>query len=431
MRIIEWLGLFGSGFMEKKETIWSFSYFALLIMNFVGGMGQMVGGTILPLYARDLGVTAGTVGIIVGAFAISALAIRPFAGPAMDSFPKKPLLLGSFLIMCITTLLYPLATNVVLLFLVRFFYGLGLGCTGPLGLAMVAELVPMSRLASGISIYALSYSVSQAIGPAFGLWCKDAVGYNPTFLLSGALIGVSCILIALMKFPERDNRPPFQLKLDRMVSKEALIPTAIVFLMAISFTCTGAFMAIYGDLRGISEIGLYFTVYAVCLLATRPVFGRIADTKGVSTVLIPAILAFALSYILVGFADDLPLFLVAAAIAACGYGVASPLVQSVMVKVVPDERRGAGSNTMYFGIDAANLVGPVIGGFVIELLIPISGSEVAAYSNMWFVMLIPIALALVFYLMTRERLQRLQEATRKADLVAKSQNKKQSSDLDD
>ena len=408
---------------KQLESIWSFSYVALLIVNFLGGMGQMVGSTIIPLYARDLGIAATTVGFIAGAFAITALLARPFAGPAIDSFPKKPLFLFSAGIMAISFPLYPLATTPEAMLAIRLLSGLGNGCMGPLGLAIVSELVPMSRLSSGISIYALSFSVAQAIGPAFGIWCKDVFGYTATFVSSGAFVAFSCVLIAFMKLPNRPDRPPFQLRLDRIFAKQAFIPTAIVFLLAIAFSCTGAFMAIYGELRGVAEIGMYFTVYAVCLTATRPLFGRLADEHGTTVVIVPAICCFAASYIIVSFADGLPGFLIAAVVAACGYGVASPLAQAIMVKVVPETLRGAGGNTIYTGIDAANLVGPTLGGFAVETLLPIAGSEAAAYSQMWLIMLIPIAAALVLYITQRTHLRELQTAVKTSDIKEHSNAK--------
>ncbi|MBR2834802.1 MAG: hypothetical protein IKE43_03695 [Coriobacteriales bacterium] len=57
--------------------------------QFFNSFGQATAGTVLPLFARDLGATTSVIGFVAGAFAITALAIRPFAGPAFDSFSKN------------------------------------------------------------------------------------------------------------------------------------------------------------------------------------------------------------------------------------------------------------------------------------------------------------------------------------------------------
>ena len=384
--------------MTGKDTIWTRDYVALLAMNFFNGMGQMLTNTLLPLYARDLGIAAAAVGFIAGSFGITALGLRPIAGPAYDSFPKKPLLILSYVIMTVSTLAYPLASTAEALLVLRMVNGIGIGCTGPLALAIASSAIPKGRLASGISIYMLTFSVAQAVGPAFGLWCKDVAGFHTTFFLAGGFLVVGCLLACMVDAHEPDEHPPYRIHPNRMFAKDAIWPTCIIFMLSTANSCTGTFMAIYGGLRDVAEIGLFFVVYALALTATRPLFGRIADTKGTTVVLVPAMLCFALSYLIVSFSDSLPMFLLAAVVAACGYGVAFPLVQTLMVHLVPNSQLGAGSNTIYAGVDLANLCGPVIGGSAIELLMPIVGSEVNAYANMWLVMIVFIVGALVTYL---------------------------------
>ena len=77
----------------------------------------------------------------------------------------------------------------------------------------------------------------------------------------------------------------------------------------------------------------------------------------------------------------------------CGYGAITPVMQSLVFKCVPRKFRGAGSNTTYFGQDFGYLIGSYIGGFAIDLIAHSTGSELIGYSNMWLVMLVPLAIA--------------------------------------
>jgi MFS family permease len=110
-------------------------------------------------------------------------------------------------------------------------------------------------------------------------------------------------------------------------------------------------------------------------------------------------LFFAASYVALSRAQDLTGLLIAAVLGSAGFGCCAPLLQTLGLSSVPPERRGAASNTMFTGLDVGMLLGPVVGGNAIELMMPILGSEIAAYSQMWIVMLIPAAgtLALVLY----------------------------------
>jgi len=66
------------------------------------------------------------------------------------------------------------------------------------------------------------------------------------------------------------------------------------------------------------------------------------------------------------------------------------------MKLVPKEKRGAGSSTNYIGQDLGNLVGPVIAGSVVQSL---------GYSAMWRIMIIPVAMAAVLVIVFRRKIQ--------------------------
>lgn len=402
----------------KPESIWSPTFAALLIANFFNAMGQATAGAVLPLFARDLGAATSVVGFVAGAFAITALAVRPFAGPAFDSYPKKRILLAAQGVIGTSMLLYSVAGSVPAVLATRLLHGVGMGCAAPVALSIVSQTLPSSRLNSGISIYALSQAAAQAVGPAFGIWLARTVGFSPVFSITAASIAMSLILVALLvkEPPEPEGgRPPYRLELRRAFAVRALGPTCVLMLFTMSFSCIGSFMAIYGDLRGVEQIGLYFTVYAVCLFVTRPLFGGLSDRVGTTRILVPSAVCFAASFVLISRAADLPGFLVAAVVAACGFGVSTPLIQATVFRCVPRTARGSASNTSFVGLDVGSIAGAYLGGVVIEALEPVLGSEVAAYSAMWIVMIAPIVAGVVLFLAIRGRIAAYAQEAQAAD----------------
>lgn len=382
------------GAAKKEATIWSFPFVALMATNFFQSMAAFMANTTLPVYIDYLGATASVVGVVISAFAITALLIRPFAGPAFDSFPKKRLLLIAQAIIGVSLFLYGIADSVPFLFAIRLLHGIGIGCSGPLAMSLVSEFLPPTRFASGISIYALAQSFAQVIGPAVGLWLVDAVGFSPAYFLASACVLVAMVGVFFLKEPDR-ARPPYQLKLGRMFAREAVPKAFVLMLLAVSFACMTSYLVLYGNLRGIDGIGIYFTVYALCLLGTRPLFGRMADNFGAERVLLVGIVCFAISYVLLFTTQDFARLMVVAVFGSAGFGACAPLVQSLALSSVPLERRGAASNTAFTGLDCGMLLGPVIGGNVIELLASTAGSLVQAYATMWLVMLVPIVIAFI------------------------------------
>ena len=376
-----------------KETIWSVTFAILLMANFFQSMAAFTANTTLPLYIDSLGAGAGTVGVVIGAFAITALFVRPFAGPAFDSYSRKKLLMCAQGVITISFVLYGFIGSVPALFAVRLLHGLGIGCAGPLAMSLLSEYLPPSKFASGISIYTLSQSMAQVIGPATGLWLVNALGFQRTYLIAAGLLFASMASISRVKEIDRE-RPPYQLRLNRMFAREAVSAAVVLALFATAFGGTTSYLVLYGTKLGVSNLGAYFMVYALCLLATRPLFGNLADRFGTQRILIPGTVCFAVSYVMLAHVHGFASLLAVAVVASAGFGACVPLVQSMGMASVEPERRGAASNTVYTGLDVGCLLGPAVAGASIELLEPICGSLLSAYAHMWYVMLVPQAIAL-------------------------------------
>ena len=381
-----------------RETIWSFPYVVLMIVNFFQSMAAFMANTTIPVFADHLGASTALVGVCVSSFAATALLIRPFAGPAFDSFSRKRLLLIAQAIICASLALYGIVNSLPALVAVRLLHGIGIGCSGPLAMSLVSEFLPASRFASGISIYTLAQSFAQVIGPAVGLWLVDTLGFSHAYFLAASCLLVAMCGIFIVKEPER-NRLPYEFKVSRMFAREALDKALALMLLATSFSCTASYLVLYGNLLGVEGVGLYFTVYAACLIVTRPVLGNLADHFGAPRVLVAGVLFFAASYLALSGAHDMTGLLIAAVLGSAGFGCCAPLMQTLGLSSVPPERRGAASNTVFTGLDLGMLLGPVLGGSAIEAMVPPFGSQLAAYAHMWIVMLVPAAgcFAIVLY----------------------------------
>lgn len=381
--------------ITRKETIWSLPFVVLMFVNFSQHVAMYMSNTIIPLYLDQLGAAASIIGICVGSFAVTAILIRPFSGPAFDSFPRKRLILIAQAISSLSVFVYGFVDNVGLFIAVRLVHGIGMGCVGPLCLTLVSSYLPLSKIASGISIYALAQSLAQVVGPAVGLYLYDIVGPTNTFVLSACLIVIALLAVAIIK-EKPYNRMPYQLRLGRMFAREALEESIVLMLLVASFVTINAYLVLYSQSLGVEGISIYFVIYALCLVATRPLFGKLADRFGTAKIVLVGVVIFGIAFALIGRAHTLEDFIIAAVVNSLGFGASSPLIQSLALAKTPIERRGATSNTTYTGCDFGNLLGPALAGITIELLSPMTGSLSQAYSVMWFVMIIPVAVSLVF-----------------------------------
>ena len=201
---------------------------------------------------------------------------------------------------------------------------------------------------------------STAVGPTIGLKLVDTIGYNATFFICAALLLLAFMLSLRLKADTPDRTERFKISLNKIIAPEVLLPTVVIFFLAFAQSGINSFIAIFGELNSVKEIGLYFTASAICMIFIRPISGKIADKYGHDKSVIPGLILFIAALILISFSNSLLMFILAGALTAFGYGSSQPIIQTMIMQLVPKERRGAAGNTNFIGIDCAFLIGPTV-----------------------------------------------------------------------
>jgi MFS family permease len=354
---------------------------------------QMV-NTLIAKYSDYLGATATIVGVVSSLFALTALVLKIFSGPAIDAFNRKIVLIVAILIIAVSFFGFSVSANVSMLFFFRLLQGCGQAFTATCCLALAADSLPADKFGAGIGTFTLAQAACQAIGPGIGLALSQEIGYHFAFAVAGGCTLCAVFVAMLIKTPHRQSHP-FKLSLQNIAAKEAVLPASLLFFLQLSFCNINAFLVIFASDRGVENIGLFFTVYAVTMLFAPVTIGKIADRFGAVKAVFPSTCLFALSFLIISFSCSLPMFLLAAVASAFGYGAAQPAVQTLCMKSVPESRRGAASGTSYIGQDLGNLLGPIIAGTVAEHL---------GYMVMWQTMIIPVLLTIALLLLFRIRI---------------------------
>jgi MFS family permease len=389
-----------------SRSIWSRGFVYIFVINLAINMAQFMTMTLVPKLAVALGASSVTVGVVSGMFAVTALSVRPVVGPATLRLRKNHLLAGTVGIILLAFVLYSVADDVPVLMAARLLHGAGMGFLAPVMLALASENLPERRMASGIGIFSLGQAVATAAGPSIGLALLSVAGYRRTFLVGAALMAVTLVMALRVRSEPREGRPRWQFSRSTFVAREALVPAIVMFFLAGAYSGVNAFIVLYGESVGVGGIGLFFTAYAVCVLVSRPVAGRIADRYGLSMVIIPGMLIFGAAFVAVSYARSLTDFVVAGAISAFGYGICQPAIQTLSLMSVDRLRRGVAGNTNYMGVDLGYLLMPVAAGWVVSL-VEGQGAPIAdAYSVMYRVMVVPVLVGLLVFLIFGRKVAR-------------------------
>lgn len=380
---------------EEPDKIFNITFISVFVANMLLQLGQQMMNTLVAKYADTLGATAALVGFVVGIFAFSSLIFKVVAAPAIDTFNKKYILMGAVLIMAVSYGGYSFSYNIYMLMFFRMLQGVGQAFTITCCLALASEALPASRLGTGLAYFSLAQAVCQAIGPTVGLYLSNTFGFRTAFIVGAVIMLAAAFAAARIKIPFKKVKK-FRITLESVIAKEAVVPAVIMFFLMLTYSNINSFLVIYAGEKGCgANIGFFFTVYALTLLFTRPVVGRLADKFGLSKMFLPAMCCFALAFFLISCAGTLPALLFAAFVSAFGYGACYPLVQTLCMKCVPGEKRGAASSTNYIGSDFGQMLGPSMAGMIADHL---------GYTVMWRIMILPIFMAMAMVVIFRKKI---------------------------
>jgi len=282
----------------------------------------------------------------------------------------------------------------------RLLHGCALAFGNACCLAMVADMLPKDKYSAGLGYYSLAQVICVALGPSIGLELVDLVGFTATYAIAASTTLLAAFLAILLKFNFTQTR---QLKITfhNIIAKEALLPSSFHLLMVFGSSGTGAFLYLFAREQGITgNIGLYFTVSAITMLVTRPLVGKMTDRFGLVKVSIPAVLCSALALVIISQSTTLIGLLCGAFVAAFGQGAFVPAIQALTMKSVPSERRGAASTTTFIAQDLGSMVGPIIGGLIVQHF---------GYLPLYRVMMIPFFMGGILLYLFRSTILRIEK----------------------
>lgn len=305
---------------------------------------------ILPVFVvQELHGAKSQVGMIMGAFAVSAVLARPSSGRIVDVWSRKAgLSLGAF-IYCIAPALYTQAGSVAMMFGLRFFHGIGIAIYTTAGSVMAADLCPPARRAEGMGYYGMSMNLAMAFGPALGAFLVGQIGFSGLFWLSSGLSLVSLLLVQVIK--EKIHDRPHDYQRPPLFSKAALFPGFVAMCMTMTFGAVVSFLPLFVQAHDLGNPGLFFTVYAIVVVASRPVAGRLADRFGRAPVIVPGMACIVIAMIILAYTTSQWGLLWSAALQGLGFGCVHPAVMALVVDRSTQHDRGPALATLMGAFD--------------------------------------------------------------------------------
>jgi MFS family permease len=335
------------------DTLFTRDFLLLCMSSFLFSSSMFLLFAILPLFVvQELKGAQSQVGLIMGAFAVSSVLSRPGSGRLVDLWSRKTGLSLGALIYCIAPALYTQAGSVAVMLGLRFFHGIGIAAYTTSGSVMVADLCPSTRRGEGMGYYGMSMNLAMTIGPALGAALVNVIGFNSLFWLSASLAFASLLLVQFVREPQRPHthghvgtrRPP-------LFSRAALFPGFIAMCMTMTFGTVVSFLPLFVRDHGLGNPGLFFTVYAIVVVASRPFAGQWSDRFGRMPVIIPGMVLLAVAMTSLAYATTQWGLLSSAVLQGLGFGCVHPSIMAWVVDRSTAHDRGPALATLMGAFD--------------------------------------------------------------------------------
>jgi MFS family permease len=320
---------------------------------------------VLPRYVRGpIGAGDLAVGIVIGAYAITGLLLRPVAGRLADRWGRKPTVLLGALLLSLSGLLNLPSLGIAGLIAARLVLGVGEGSLYTAGSAWIVDMAPVARRGRILGLYGLAVWGGLSVGPLAGELLLHAGGYRAVWIFAAAmpLLGALIALRVPDPFVPHAHSEPHPL-----IAPEAVRPGLAIALASVGYAALAAFIVLHLEARGIGHGATVFGAFAAMIVLTRLVAGGLPDRFGPARVAIAATLVEAAGLLTIALAHSLPLALVGGMAMGAAFSLLNPSLMLIAVGRVSESARGAAMGTYTAFFDAGVGIGAPLAGLAAAL----------------------------------------------------------------
>lgn len=337
----------------------------LLLMGATGSvfisMQMLMPG--MPLYVLSLGIPPQLVGLLLGVFAISAVAVRPLVGRLIDAWGRVVVLRAGAVMFFFAPFLYVLSKDPWQMSAARIWHGMAFATCVTAAGTLAADLAPLERRGEALGVYGMSSRLSTILAPALGMYLLDRGGFSLLFIaaalvLLGAVLGGVLITEPGVRASVRGHSSYKSLLGRRSVlgSLLALLPVSI------SWGAVLIFLPLLARDRGALSLGWLFTSLNLSMTVAMFCMGRVSDHIGRRPLIVPGLGLVGLSAFAFAGAEGFFIF-VTAVVFGLGFGIVNVATNALLVDSVPRGDRGAAMALYSATLDTGIFLGSAALGY--------------------------------------------------------------------
>lgn len=171
--------------------------FALSVGAFAIGTTEFAAMSLLPFFARDLGIDAPTAGHAISAYALGVVAGAPVIAAFGARLPRRTLLIALMAMFALANGLSALSPSYGWMLVFRFLSGVPHGAYFGVAALVAASLVPIEKRTLAIAKVMSGLTIATVLGVPVANWMGQALGWRSGFFVVAALALATVTLVAL------------------------------------------------------------------------------------------------------------------------------------------------------------------------------------------------------------------------------------------
>jgi MFS family permease len=344
-----------------------------------------------PYRILDLGGTPAIAGVFLGFLTYASAFSAPLTGSLVDRLgPRRVLIVASGAI-AIFTLAYAVLPRVWMMLALVVVHGCFWSGLLTASGTYATAIIPASRRAEGIGYWGLSTVLATSMAPMIGLWVYGHGGWTAMCLELAGLNLVMAAIAWLLPVDVVAARPHRPMSLEWRI----LVLSFTLFLYAFGYGGITSFVALYTDANAVTPRALYFTLFSLTIIVSRPFSGRFADRVGYRRVFVPCLVLVVAGFALLALGGTRPHLIASAIIFGLGFGSAYPVFLAHVMRHVDESRRGAMFGSIIGAFDTGIGTGSIAMGSIIQQY---------GYRPAWATCALLAACAIPFFLVAEPRL---------------------------
>lgn len=371
---------------DSAEPLFTSAFVRLAVADLAYFTAAGVAIYALPLYVTGpVGSDKAGAGAAFGAFAVTALILRPLAGRLADTHGRRPLLVGGALLCAVIMILTAHVDTLAPVIGLRLALGVAEAAFFVASLAALADLAPASRMGEAVSYNSLGLYLGLALGPPLGEVLAEGMGFTAAWYGAAGLAVLAAVTVQgigeTRSATEAPDRPA------ALIHWRA-VPPALGFLTSV--VAMGgflAFAALHAEAVGLASTSVPLFVYGMVVVTGRLLFAKVPDRLPSLPLGAAALAGIALGLTITASWSTPVGMVVGTALLALGVTFSTPAFFSAVFSTANPSERGAASGTASAFLDLGIGGGPILLGLVAETAGTrgafIAGAGVALAGSAW------------------------------------------------